>query len=146
MSRGLDTPRSTHQIRLRGPCRLLWLRNGTQQAEVRVQIPGEIQPDLFETPSGDDGGTFFLRRRFGKPSRLDESQNVTLELSGFQNAASVAVNRGSDNEIVHAFENEEQSVSFSLTECLLQNNTLEVEFRSLPAFAGDIRIVIQQVD
>ena len=140
MNQGSNNAPSQHTIRLRGPCKLSWLRNGTQQAEVRVHIPCKIDPDLFELPSISAEDTFVLRRNFGKPSGLDKSQSVTLELTGFDGASRVVVNRESEQEDARDFEAE---VSFDLTQSLRMQNRFEVEFDSLPAVAGEVQLVIE---
>ena len=68
------------------------MHNGTQQADVRVQIPCKIEPDIFELTQDDAETLFLLRRSFGKPTGLAESQCVTLELSGFEGADRAVLN------------------------------------------------------
>lgn len=140
MNQGSNNAPLQHTIRLRGPCKLSWLRNGTQQAEVRVQIPCKIDPDLFELPSVSAEDTFVLRRNFGKPSGLEKSQCVTLELTLFECASRIVVNRESELEVAHDFESD---VSFDLTQSLRMQNRFEVEFDSLPAVAGEVQLVIE---
>jgi hypothetical protein len=142
MDSGDNNAASQHTIRLRGPCTLAWLRNGTQQEEVRVQIPCQLDSDLFQMPAITDRDRFVLRRNFGKPSGLEPSQRVTLELSGFKNAQRVILNHKKNQEVAQDFL--ENSVLISVAEVLQSNNRLEVEFDTLPAFAGDVRLVIEE--
>ena len=144
MKNDAENTKSTHTIRLRGPARLLWMHNGTQQADVRVQIPCKIEPDIFELTQDDAETLFLLRRSFGKPTGLAESQCVTLELSGFEGADRAVLNRDSEISMECEFARESGSASFSVTTALMQNNTLEVEFGSLPAVAGEVRLQIQE--
>ncbi len=144
MKNDAENIRSTHTIRLRGPCWLLWMQNGTQQVKARVQIPGKIEPGIFESQPKIAADVFLLRRSFHRPTGLVESQNVILELSGFEGATRVAVNRDSDEVAIHDFAEGGDSLSFSVTASLLQNNTLEVEFGSLPAVAGEVQLVIAE--
>ena len=140
MNQGHDNAPSQHTIRLRGPCKLLWMRNGTQQAEVRVRIPCEIGPNLFELSEISANDTFVLRRNFGKPAGLEDSQSVTLELTGFQGASRVVVNRETETEVASEIANE--VVSLDLTSSLRMQNRFEVEFDSLPAVVGEVQLVI----
>jgi len=130
---------SPHTIRLRGPCNFLWMRNGTQQAAVRVHIPCEIGPELFELSEISADDTFVLQRNFGKPTGLEQSQSVTLELRGFEGASRVVVNAGSEEA---SFACEGREVSFEVTQSLKMQNRFEVEFDSLPAVAGEVQLVI----
>lgn len=132
---------SPHTIRLRGPCKFLWMRNGTQQAAVRVHIPCEIEPGLFEDAELSAGDTFVLQRNFGNPTGLEQSQSVTLELNGFKGAKRVVINAGSAEEL--AIPCEVEAVLFDVTQSLGKQNRFEVEFDSLPAFAGEVQLVIQ---
>ena len=143
MNNDAENTESTHTIRLRGPSRLLWMHNGTQQADVRVQIPCKIEPDIFEMPQDDAENLFLLCRSFGKPTGLAESQCVTLELSKFQGAVGVVLNRNSEVAIESEFADESGSLAIYVAASLLQHNTLEVEFGSLPAVAGEVRLKIQ---
>jgi len=135
-----------HTIRLRGPCKLRWIRGGTQQAEVRVQIPCEIVHDLFKVTANSETDVFVLRRTFNKPTGLDTGQRVTLEFSNFAGAYRLLLNHESDQAIVAAIEGDAQTgdaQTVDVTESLLDANCLEVEFHSLPGFAGDIQLVIE---
>ncbi|QEG20328.1 hypothetical protein [Mariniblastus fucicola] len=142
MNNGSDKTKSQHTIRLRGPCHLLWMQNGTQQATVRVQVPCEISPDLFELSAVSAEDSFVLRRSFAKPTRLERSQSVTLELNNFEGAQRVLLNRGKDSELAQGFES--GYVSLEVGHALIAQNRLEVEFPSLPSVAGEIQLVIQQ--
>ena len=117
------------------------MHNGTQQAEVRVQIPCKIVPELFELSEISSNDTFVLKRNFGLPTRLDESQTVTLELAEFEGAVQVVINSGSQEEVSFAYEGEK--VSFDVTQALQMKNRFEVEFDSLPGFAGEVQLVIE---
>jgi len=141
MKYGSDNTAPPHTIRLRGPCRLIWLRNGTQQADVRVHIPCELSPDLFELSEVSTDDSFVLVRNFGTPTGLDESQYVTLEFSGFEGACRVMFNGGSEEEVACVYEGQE--VSVDVTDSLRQQNRFEVEFDSLPALAGEVQLVIE---
>lgn len=132
---------SPHTIRLRGPSKLLWLRNGTQQAEVRVQIPCEIATDLFELSEVSAEDTFVLRRNFGLPTGLDASQKVTLTASEFEGATRVVLNCGADEEVSHKVQ--EGSVLFEVTGSLRSQNRVEFEYQNLPAAAGLIQLIIE---
>ena len=136
---GLLTGRSP-KIRLRGPCMLLRTENGTQPHTVRVQIPCKIEPALFEMPAESGNATYLLKRTFNKPTRLDPSQKVTLELSHFDSAQRLVLNRGSEQELEQPFEGGEMQVD--VTECLLESNALEIEFDAA-GFAGDVLLVIE---
>jgi len=130
-----------HTIRLRGPCILVWMRNGTQHAEVRVQIPCEIVPDLLKVTAISETDVFVLRRTFNKPTGLNAGQRVALELSNFEAAQQLVLNRKSDKERSATID--DGAVNLDVTECLSGSNRLEIEFSSLPAFAGDIQLVIE---
>lgn len=132
---------SPHTIRLRGPCKMTWLRNGTQQAEVRVHIPCEITADLFELSTISAEDTFTLQRNFGLPTGLDDSQSVTMNVSGFEGATRAVLNRGTDMEVEQ--ELAEGSYSFEVTKSLRANNRVIFEYRTLPAVAGQIQLVIE---
>jgi hypothetical protein len=121
------------------------MHSGTQQAEVRVQIPCEIEPELFESPLGVAPDEFRLRRSFRMPTGLDESQSVTLELAKFEGAVRVVLNRESDVAVERDILESEDSVSIEVGPSLLQLNMLEVEFRLLPAVAGEVQLVIEEV-
>ena len=137
-----DNTASRHTIRLRGPCKLLWMRNGTQQAAIRVHIPCKIGLDSFEIAEFSSADTFVLQRNFGKPTGLEQSQSVTLELARFEGASRVAINRGNDEEFEFAYEGDE--VSFDITSLLQKQNRFEVQFDSLPASAGEVQLSIQE--
>ena len=132
---------SPHTIRLRGPSKLLWLRNGTQQAELRVHIPCEIAPDLFELDEISSDDTFVLRRNFGMPTGLDESQCVTLSVSEFEKVSRVVLNRDTDSEV--ALDIRAGSISLEVTQSLRTQNRVEFEFQTLPAVAGQVQLVIE---
>jgi len=136
-----ESAASPHTIRLRGPSDLLWLRNGTQQARVRVHIPCEISPDLFELSEVSADDTFVLQRNFRQPTGLDQSQSVTLMLSEFEGARQVTINSNSDEEVACVFDGEE--VSIDVTQSLKMQNRFEVEFHFLPAHAGEALLKIQ---
>lgn len=91
-------------------------------------------------PAESEKATYLLKRTFNKPTRLDPSQKVTLELSNFDSAQRLVLNRGSEQEIEHPFEGSEMQVD--VTECLLESNALEIEFGAA-GFAGDVRLVIE---
>jgi len=141
MDHGADNQTPRHTIRLRGPSDLSWSRNGTQQAVVRVQIPCKIEPNLFKGEEIHLEDRFSLRRNFRKPTRLDPSQSVTLELAGFEAAQRLVINRGSPDELSVQFDGSAASVSVGGR--LQDANRLEIEFRSLPAIAGEIQLVIE---
>lgn len=141
MDHAADNRTPKHIIRLRGPCELLWTRNGTQQAVVRVQIPCKIEPKLFEGDEIHLGDGFSLRRNFGKPTGLEPSQSVTLELAGFEFAERIVINRDSSNEVNVAIDG--STASAILSGRLQDSNQLEIEFRSLPAVVGEIQLVIE---
>lgn len=121
------------------------MHNDTQQAEVRVQIPCKIEPELFESPPNITPDEFRLRRSFRMPTGLNESQSVTLELAKFEGAIRVVLNRNSDVAVERDILEGEDFVSISAGPSLLQLNMLEVEFRSLPAVAGEVQLVIEEV-
>lgn len=142
MNHPADDRPTGHVIRLRGPCNLVWTRNGTQQAAVRVQIPCKIEPNLFEARKIEPGDTYWLQRTFRKPTGLEETQTVTLELSNFEGAVQLRVNHECQRPLEMLVESIPMSVD--ITQLLEDLNKLEVEFESLPAFAGDVRLVISE--
>ena len=131
-----------HVIRLRGPCELAWCRNGTQQDSVRVQIPCEIGPELFDDRETLPADQYILRRSFRMPTGLEPSQNVTLELDSFKGLQRLVVNRGTNAEIEIAA-TDGQSAIVDLSNRLLQANRLEFAFPAAPSKAGDVRLVIE---
>lgn len=141
MNEPANNPEMRHTIRLRGPFVFVWKRNGTQQAAVRVQVPCEISADLIELPAIEADDAFFLRRTFGKPTGLDPTQRVTLELSNFKKAKRLGLNFETQSELSDAVV--DGALKLDVTESLLQSNRLEIELDSLPAFAGDVRLVIE---
>lgn len=141
MENGSENERSSHSIRLRGPCQLIWMRSGTQQAEVRVHIPCEISSELFDLSEITASDTFVLRRSFGMPTGLGAKQIVTLELSEFFGAKRVALNPEKFPEATSDID--EAFASFDVTRSLLQKNRFEVEYGSLPANAGDAKLIIK---
>lgn len=130
-----------HTIRLRGPFTLTRKRNGTQQAAVRVQVPCKISPDLVELPAIDADDVLSLRRSFRKPTGLEPQQRVTLELSNFEKAKRLLLNFETESEVSAVFEG--GGLTVDVTEKLLDANRLEIELASLPAYAGEIQLVIE---
>jgi hypothetical protein len=134
-------PEKRHTIRLRGPFVFAWKRNGTQQGSSRVQVPCKISPDLVELPAIKPDDTLFLRRTFGKPTGLAPTQRVTLEFSNFEKAKRLLLNFETESAMSIEFQN--GSLTVEISERLLDSNRLEIEFDSLPAYAGDVRLVIE---
>ncbi len=142
MNHPSDNQPTGHAIRLRGPGNLALTRNGTQQEAVRVRIPGKFELNLFEARKIQPEDTFVLLRTFGKPTGLDETQTVTLELSGFDGAVRLMVNRDSEESLAVDFEHD--SLSVDITNLLNDSNRFEVQFDSLPAVAGDVKLWITE--
>lgn len=131
-----------HVIRLRGPSQFSWSRNGTQLAVVRVQIPCEIGPELFDSRETQREDQYILTRSFQKPTGLEPGQSVTLELEGFEGLQQLFINRGSSAErasdsVTGA------AASIVITDHLLAVNRLEFVFRAAVSVAGELRLVIQ---
>ena len=130
-----------HTIRLRGPCTLHALDNGQRIADVRVQIPCGITPSLFGNRLDHDPEASVLVRRFSKPTGLLNTQEVRLELKNFTEVKRVLLNRGCDCEMdLEVFNGDFWSGEIS--QKFQQRNTLEIEFGSMPAVAGEISLLI----
>ena len=134
---------SPHIIRLRGPCELAWCRNGTQRDSVRVQIPCEIGPELFDDGETLPADEYILRRSFRMPTGLEPSQNVTLEFDSFKELQRLVVNRGTDVELEIAV-TDGQSAIVDLSDRLLNVNHLEFTFRAAASTTGNVRLVIEE--
>lgn len=131
-----------HVIRLRGPSQLSWSRNGTQQAIVRVQIPCQIGPDLFDSAKTQCEDQYILTRSFQKPTGLEPSQSVTLELEGFEGLQQLVINRGSSAELA-SDSVAGSEVSIAIEDHLRQVNRIEFVFPPASSVAGELRLVIE---
>ena len=132
-----------HIIRLRGPCELAWTRNGTQHAAVRVQIPCEIGPELFDEGETLAADEYILRRSFRMPTGLEPSQRVTLELNDFEGLQRLDINRGTDVDLEIVATGKER-LTVDLSDRLLPANRLEFTFPAATSKAGNVRLVIEQ--
>ena len=138
----LNNSPEPHVIRLRGPSQFSWLRNGTQLAVVRVQIPCQIGPELFDSGETEREDQYILTRSFQKPTGLEPSQSVTLELEGFEGLRQLRINRGSSTELASDCVSD-GAASLVITNHLQAVNRIELTFRPAPSVAGELRLKIQ---
>lgn len=136
---------SSHVIRLRGPCNLTMAVGDTQIQPIRVRIPGKISEEIFPTEVLYDQGSVFLHRKFNKPTGLVMSQIATLNFCGFTNVQRASLNPEADQVVAVDVDSGAETFSIDVTDKLLPHNKIEIEFKSLPSFAGEIELVLHRI-
>ena len=122
-----------HRIHLKGPWGDEWIGgsvvcagSGQGNQDVPLEATGKIHlPATWRSAFGAVSGTVRLRRRFGCPTNLDETEQVFLVFNGVGGSARFAVN----DVDLGAVENPEQPARFEVTQLLQPNNILIVEIQ-----------------
>jgi beta-galactosidase/beta-glucuronidase len=86
--------------------------------DFRVRMPCSVQ-EAF----GNVSGRILFRRRFQKPTNLDDNEQVHIAFYGIGGQADVAVN----GQALGNLANNPEAVSFDMTELLEPSNELTVE-------------------
>jgi beta-galactosidase/beta-glucuronidase len=119
-----------HRINLKGPWVYEWLdgphgsansdasKNSPLLADSRVRMPTSLQ-----TVFGNVSGRILFRRRFQRPTNLDENEQVHIAFDGIGGRADIAVNGQSLGNVADNAE----TVSFDMTQLLGPSNELTVE-------------------
>jgi uncharacterized protein with NRDE domain len=102
-----------HRMHLRGPWEYAW---GGETG--RVKLPAEWRM-LF----GDRAGTVTLRRRFGRPTNLEQHERVFVAFGGLGGTARIRVN----GVEVGAAADDDRPVRFDVTTLLKPSNQIEIE-------------------
>lgn len=110
-------------MHLKGPWEFEWVSGPAEKAGStgRVTMPAD-----WRSMFGDASGTVRFRRRFHRPTNLEEHERVFIVFDGLGGTASVAVN-GQQLGTVHS---PQHSAEFEITRRLEPSNilTVEVEF------------------
>ena len=128
------TSNPIHRIHLKGPWNYEWLDGPYDSGHVqddddatldsplltdfRVRMPCSVQ-EVF----GNVSGRILFRRRFQKPTNLDDNEQVHIAFDGIGGRAEVAVN----GQALGSLSNNQETVSFDMTKLLETSNELTVE-------------------
>lgn len=122
-----------HRMHLKGPWQYEWLDGPYGSGQVpeddatldsplltdfRVRMPCSVL-EAF----GNVSGRILFRRRFQKPTNLDETEQVHIAFDGIGGRADIAVN----GQALGSLTNNPKTVSFDMTKLLETSNELTVE-------------------
>lgn len=122
-----------HRMHLKGPWNYEWLDGPHSSGQIpdedetldsplltdfRVRMPCSIQESF-----GNVSGRILFRRRFQKPSNLDDNEQVHIAFDGIGGRAEISVN----GQAVGIVVNNPETVSFDMTKLLEPSNELTVE-------------------
>lgn len=133
-----------HRIHLKGPWNYEWLDGPHGSGDTTETTSPEDSPLLpdsrvrmpasWQSAFGNVSGTIRFRRRFQRPTNLDENERVHIAFEGIGGEASIAVN---DNSIGSQSDTAE-TISFDVTELLERSNELSVELTFTPDDASTL--------
>lgn len=133
-----STSQPVHRINLKGPWSYEWLDGPHPVAGSEERISSEDSPLLADSrvrmPSswqsafGSSSGRIRFRRRFQKPTNLDDNERVHMAFDGIGGSAVIAVNGRKIAEV----ENIESTVSYDVTRLLDPSNEVSVEISFTP--------------
>ncbi len=122
-----------HRIHLKGPWFYEWLDgSGGLKTELdeaatldsplltdsRIRMPASIKESF-----GEVSGRILFRRRFQRPTNLDDNERVHIAFDGIGGRAEIAVN----GQTLGTVENNSETVSFDMTSLLGPSNELTVD-------------------
>ncbi|MFT4556792.1 MAG: beta-galactosidase/beta-glucuronidase [Planctomycetaceae bacterium] len=122
-----------HRMHLKGPWSYEWLdgprgpkceddEDATLDSPLltdsRVRMPSSMKESF-----GKVSGRVLFRRRFQRPTNLDDNERVHIAFDGIGGRAEIAVN----GQTLGSLENNSETVSFDMTRLLEQSNELTVD-------------------
>lgn len=121
-----------HRMHLKGPWFYEWLdgpRGPQSEADdatldfplltdSRIRMPASMKESF-----GEVSGRVVFRRRFQRPTNLDENERVHIAFDGIGGRADIAVN----GQSIGSVENNSETVSFEMTNLLAPTNELTVD-------------------
>ena len=117
-----------HRMHLHGPWQYEWLSDApfdqSRTRSGRVKIPDE-----WNTLFGDIAGKVLFRRRFHKPTNLEQHEHVYLIIVKLKGRVRISVN----DVLLGAAQNPDETLDFEITDLLKPANelSLEIEYDSV---------------
>lgn len=122
-----------HRMHLKGPWFYEWLdgpRGPKSEEDEDATLDSPLLPDSrIRMPAsmaesfGEVSGRVVFRRRFQRPTNLDDNERVHIAFDGIGGRADIAVNGQSLGNV----ENNSETVSFDMTSLLEKSNELTVD-------------------
>jgi beta-galactosidase/beta-glucuronidase len=133
-----------HRINLKGPWNYEWLDGPHGSGDAAESTSSDDSPLLadsrirmpasWQSAFGNVSGTIRFRRRFQRPTNLDENERVHIAFDGIGGEASIAVN----DQPIGSLSDTAETSSFDVTELLLPSNELSVELTHSPGDASTL--------